>query len=342
MLIKPILSFLYTKSGLLNLYRKYIYKNKYLILMYHRVIPLKEATPILQAGMYVEPETFDMHLYYLKKHFRIIPFNELIFCLNDKSYNKCHKPICILTFDDGWYDFYKYAYPILTSQKVPATVFLPTKYIGTESRFWTDQLANLLLQKNIIKKRYFNMKNTETEHLEVIENIDRINGTIDFQIEQAISILKKYSDEEIHIIIKTMGKKWNGDDISIGRAFLTWEEVREMMESKLIIFGSHTHNHNMLTHLTDRKIINELIQSKEKLLFEKAVKTDFIPFSYPNGNYNEMVANMVIEAGYHVATTTENGWNQQDTSMFRLNRVAIHQDMSLNEEMLGCRICNLI
>ena len=62
--VKSYLALLYESSGVVKLNVKYISKHNYLILMYHRVIPVKETTQGLQAGMYVEPETFDMHMYY--------------------------------------------------------------------------------------------------------------------------------------------------------------------------------------------------------------------------------------------------------------------------------------
>jgi peptidoglycan/xylan/chitin deacetylase (PgdA/CDA1 family) len=99
--------------------------------MYHRIIPEKEASPGLQAGMYVEPKTFEIHIEYLKKYFLIIPLSETM-NNSGKSFSLKSKPNCILTFDDGWFDFYKYAYPILKAHDVHATVFLPTKFIGTK------------------------------------------------------------------------------------------------------------------------------------------------------------------------------------------------------------------
>lgn len=44
----------------------------------------------------------------------------------------------ILTFDDGYADFYTHAAPMLLQHKLPATVFLPTSYVG-RSNAWPGQ-----------------------------------------------------------------------------------------------------------------------------------------------------------------------------------------------------------
>lgn len=341
-LVKYLLSSLYETSGIVDSLIRHLSKKNYLILMYHRVIPIKEAMPGMQSGMYVEPETFDMHLHYLNKYFCIIPFADIFSYLKDLSYNKGDKPICIITFDDGWYDFYKYAYPILKEQGVPATVFLPTKHIGTEDLFWTDQLAFLMVQdRNKYDCNKLKNKNN-IENLDVMENIDQWEGTIDSKIERAILLLKKYRDEDINVILEKYKRNFGLDPIPTKRAFLRWGEVKEMKESGFINFGSHTHNHKILTYLDDQEIMNELVQSKNRLISEKVVDTAFIPFSYPNGNYDERVIDMVRKAGYHSAATTEMGWNNRNKPVYSLSRVAIHQDISSKTEMFGCKICGLI
>ena len=312
--------------------------SNFLILMYHRVIPYKEAEPGLQAGMYVEPETFTMHIHYLKKHFKIIPLNDILNCIDNLSKKRNNIPICMLTFDDGWQDFYKYSYPILETHRVPATVFLPTKYISTGSRFWTDQVANIFTQEQNNKCQKYQKRFSNNN---VVKKITGLEGRIESKIERAIFILKDYSDDEISNILNEIKIEWGIDLILNERTFLNWEEVAEMAKSGLISFGSHTENHKMLTYLKNNDILEELIKSKNKLISENIVDKSFIPFCYPNGNYNDMVIRLVKEAGYHVAVTTENGWNNQNASLFNLQRIAIHQDISSTKEMFGCRISNI-
>lgn len=84
----------------------------------------------IQAGMYVDQETFEVHLEFLKKHFKMVPLSNLLPSIG-KSYGSNSKPLCVLTFDDGYYDFYEHAFPVLKAYQVPATVFLPVDFIGS-------------------------------------------------------------------------------------------------------------------------------------------------------------------------------------------------------------------
>ena len=127
-----------------------------------------------------------------------------------------------------------------------------------------------------------------------------------------------------------------------GRAFLSWEEVREMYGSGLISFGSHTAGHPILTTLTAEESRHELKNSLDCLLKNKVVDTAFIPFCYPNGNYSETLSEMVRDAGYHLAVTTQRGWNHPGVNAYTLRRIAIHQDMTSTAAMLESRLVNLI
>ena len=336
--IKTCLANIFEYSGLIkyNILEKS--KCNYLILMYHRILPKDLVGPGIQAGMYVEPETFDMHIGYLKKYFRIVSLSELYISLKGEKYIENSFPICSLTFDDGWYDVFEFAYPILRENRVPATVFLPTNYIGTDKIFWTDQLTNIFLRnKNPRNKSY--RKNISKSCL--AKKIESLDGPTELKIERAISILKNYTEDDVFNVLKELEVEFDVVKKSQDRSFLRWEEVKCMLESGFITFGSHTNNHKILTHLDDKIILNELIQSKNRLLCEEVIDPSFISLSYPNGNYDNRVINILGDAGYHAAVTTEMGWNHNSTSCFALKRVSIHQDMSSTKEMFGCRIANL-
>lgn len=312
---------------------------RYLILMYHRVLPAGHATPPIQAGMYVDPKTFEEHIRYLKQYFRLISFFEKFSTVAAKGKTQSGLPDCILTFDDGWRDFHEFAYPILKRNQVPATVFLPTGYIGTNEWFWSDRLAWLLTSPIAPSGQE---KHRTRSGNAVLERIAGLRGAYEERLEAAIHILKNRRDGEIEEVIAGLKERSNLGTAPNKQVFLTWEEIREMGGSGLVFFGSHTHNHRILVHLTEEEVEEELVLSKETLIREGAVDPSFVPFCYPNGNWNERIARMVRETGYHAAVSTENGWNEEGVSPFELKRVAIHQDMTGSREMFGCRIANLL
>jgi peptidoglycan/xylan/chitin deacetylase (PgdA/CDA1 family) len=306
--------------------------------MYHRVIP-KDETESVQAGMYAEPVTFKNHIQFLKKHLRIIPISECIHNPGKKSEKTSNRPFCVLTFDDGWHDFYKYAFPILKKYNVPVTVFLPTDFIGTNRWFWTDRLTHLFCRKDRPDNSH---KTNHVSFNPLVNELEKLKGSQESMIEGAIELLKTRQQNEIEGTLSELAERWNFEQEIPARAFLTWDEVREMKESGLITFGSHTASHRILTTLTDEEIRDELKRSKEKLLTEKISDPSCIPFCYPNGNYNEKTAELVKEMGYHLAVTTENGWNDAKADLFRLRRIGIHEDITSTKALFGCRITGII
>ena len=55
-------------------------KGKVLILAYHRILPedVVQQSPAIQAGMYVRSDAFESQVLFLKKHFSVLSFAELL------------------------------------------------------------------------------------------------------------------------------------------------------------------------------------------------------------------------------------------------------------------------
>ncbi len=309
------------------------------ILMYHRIIPTKEMSSGVQAGMVVEPDTLDLHVKYLRNHFEIIPLSDVTSDRYGYAHDLRKRPLCVLTFDDGWRDFYDYAYPILRKHEAPATVFLPTDFIGTDRWFWTDRVGFLLdrvAQSPDLEKRGSFFSDS------VLRELVCMPGTRETRLERAIALLKPYRIEKIEGILSALSATLGEDFTPASRAFLSWEEVQEMSRSRIVCFGSHTAGHPLLTTLTEEQARHELRKSMDALIGHKVVDTNFISFCYPDGKFSERLSEMVREAGYHLAVTTQHGWHHQGANPYTLNRIGIHQDMASTEAMFGSRIVNLL
>ena len=82
--------------------------------------------------------------------------------------------------------------------------------------------------------------------------------------------------------------------------------------------GSHGITHRDLTQLPLQEAREEIVGSKKALedTFGQAVRH----FCYPYGRWNEAVRDIVQEAGYETATTTDPGMNTAATDLFALQR----------------------
>jgi peptidoglycan/xylan/chitin deacetylase (PgdA/CDA1 family) len=91
--------------------------------------------------------------------------------------------------------------------------------------------------------------------------------------------------------------------------YLTWEQVREMHQSGLVAFGSHTCTHRRLRSLSDEEIWQEITQSKK--ILEEQLNCPILSFCYPfgAGGFDKRVRPKVLQAGYLFDFSTKKGIN---------------------------------
>ena len=116
-----------------------------LVLVYHRVA----KTHSDPWSLSVTPEHFAEHLEALRQHAVPLRLQQL-----SRALAKGTLPgrSVVVTFDDGYADNLHNAKPLLERYEVPATVFLPSGFIGSENEFWWDELDRLLLQPGRLPK----------------------------------------------------------------------------------------------------------------------------------------------------------------------------------------------
>jgi len=120
------------------------------ILMYHSISneKIKNVHPYYETN--TTPKIFADHMKFLfENDYSVISlldavkiFNRNNNCLKKNFYNKIGNKstnrrinYAVITFDDGFRDFYTDAFPILQEYGFSATVFLPTLYVDSDIRF---------------------------------------------------------------------------------------------------------------------------------------------------------------------------------------------------------------
>jgi peptidoglycan/xylan/chitin deacetylase (PgdA/CDA1 family) len=354
-LIKLLIASALYYSGLLRLRAKKDQLNRpdrrFKILTYHRVLDdanRKQADT--QPGMCVTRSSFYKQLVYLKNNYNIISLDKLYELLNNGE--TVPERTVAVTFDDGWIDNYTIAYPVLRELNLPATIFVATDMINS-GELPVFIHASLLLGESDIWPR----KAVEAFQRVVRENdlapaqpafaSDKLeacgNNAFDFMV--TFMLLKTAQMDQLLALMMEAGGI-DANDWYAKRWLINWDEVREMNRS-VISFGSHGQTHELMTELTLAQVEQELIASKRYI--EQQMNEPVTIFSYPNGNYNEPIKQLVKKSGY-IGAVTQTGCLDNETlpDRYALRRINLNEGATLgplgrfSTTMFACKIEGLL
>lgn len=329
-IIKRMLSRMLSSSGILSLAERFCFINKAFILMYHRVMASVDNQPcFVQPGMVVTTASFERQIVFLRDRFEIVFFEDLV----DKALKgEDIGELCAITFDDGWCDNFTDAFPILEKYRVPATIFLATGFVGTDRMFWPEEIC-YYLDRNAAGAS--DPDSGPAAYSSFIRDISGYRHCIrETFFDRSIEILKGYSPSDREEILEYFRSVLKTDPIP--RQMLSWDESREMFASGLVRFGAHTVNHEMLDQVSLQKAKDEICKSRKEI--EYCLGSNINIFSYPNGNHNESIRNILAENGFNLAVTTRKGFFDRDISLLEIPRIAVHEDVSSSIPMFRSRI----
>jgi peptidoglycan/xylan/chitin deacetylase (PgdA/CDA1 family) len=102
------------------------------ILMYHKIANGQETRGSSYYWTSTSPRRFGLQMNYLHENgYRVVPLRGIDRCL--ERLKPGEKPPVVLTFDDGYQDFFTNAFPVLRRFGFGATVFLPTDLLEREA-----------------------------------------------------------------------------------------------------------------------------------------------------------------------------------------------------------------
>jgi len=219
------------------------------ILTYHKINPDRKTGGF---GLRVMPADFDWEMQYLKTNgYQTVDLGDVVnhFQTGRKLPGK---PI-VITFDDGYQDNYRYAWPILQKYGFTATVFIVPHIVGGINAY--DYYANLQPKNKM----------------------------------------------------------------------MTWQEIKEMNAAGITI-GAHTLDHANLTSVSPAEAQRQIAESKN--ILEQKLGKEIRYFSYPYGDFNRDIAEMVRASGYRAAASSEEGLVQSNMDPYLLKRIRINGHLS--------------
>ena len=118
------------------------------ILMYHYVEYVKDKKDVTRQSLDIEPDVFEEQIKTLVDgQFTFLKMSDVADILDSKK-NLPEKPL-VLTFDDGYRDFFTDAYPIIKKYHVKATAYVVPGFFDQPNYMLTSQIKKLALDDSI-------------------------------------------------------------------------------------------------------------------------------------------------------------------------------------------------
>jgi peptidoglycan/xylan/chitin deacetylase (PgdA/CDA1 family) len=305
-----IFKIIYNSSINNILYRKNLLKKNTLVLCFHNISEHKSI-----SYPHLNTKIFEDLIKYIVKHYNVIPIEEI------GTSVKNNKPSIVITFDDGYMDFYENALPILVKYKLPALNNVIVESVETGRPFWSLELNNALdfifkndcyldFSKLGIKLNFQYQDKQNFEHVSIkllkqLSTIENIKRTV--FIDTLIGDLKKYGYSSKNLL-------------------MNWDNLSSCISNGVSV-GSHTMSHDSLTSIIDPIILEkELSLSKE--LLEQKLKTKVNTLAFPNGFYNESIINHAKNHYRYLLNTKESYYNpvtDDHGNYFLLPRISMNK-----------------
>lgn len=298
-------------------------EKRVIILSYHGVTDLERSHLLPNfINKHIPVEAFEKQMNYVKRYYSPMKLS----CAIDSLRNTIPLPPSpiVITFDDAYANVYKHAWPILKRLGIPAVLFIPSDFIGTDTIGWYDKIewaCDTAPYKNCVRFR--------TSAIDI-----RIDLSSPFcRVHSAVALKEKLRGMEPHICEEIADEILTFLNVDITKQrtdnyrICTTKQISEICQD-LCEFGSHSATHTALTILSEEKRKEEISMSRISLA--RTFNKNITLFSYPYGMYNKETLKLVRASGYEAAVTTEYGVNDHRTDLYRLKRIGITGNHSFN------------
>ena len=238
------------------------------------------------GGLYITPEFFRKRLEFLRSwRANVLPLDEGLTRLRAGSLPP--RSVAI-TFDDGFYDFYKFAYPALREFGFPCTVYLTTWYMQ-----YRLPIFNLITKYILWKGARPEFRSVEARDQAVARYMEKL---------AAEDLSPDGADALARGIAESAGLDYEGMRRARMFQIMSPDEVRDLAASGFDI-QLHTHRHRTPA---DRNLFIREIEDNRKRIRE-VTGTDPRHFCYPSGVTSPQFLPWLKECGVQSATTCVRG-----------------------------------
>ncbi len=296
--------------------------SRVLILSYHRVTPdFRASAQESLPSLLVSADTLRRQLEHVGRRNDVVSLADARRILAEPA-ARGRNDVVAVTLDDGYGDVAEHALPLLAAMNVPATVFVPTGYIGTARRLPHDRLHATLTE---LHRRGIPFDRAGLPAgLQAALTAGMACGPA-ATLDRLIALLPH--DRLVALAAALEARLDRSErDLPPSTRLMTWEEVRALHAAGLDV-GGHTVNHAVLSNLALSDARRELAGCRDEI----AARLGRPPrhFAYPNGYYTPSVQRAVAEAGFEAAVTIEDEENRRGGAPYGLKRKVLWENTTL-------------
>jgi peptidoglycan/xylan/chitin deacetylase (PgdA/CDA1 family) len=301
------------RSGALLMLSQLPARDSLLVLNHHRIG--NSEGDLFDPGVFsATADELDQQVTILKRRHALVTLEEALAFVDGTSKDRSRQCRVLITFDDGYLDNYKLAFPILQSHGVQGVFFLCTNLVGSNFVPWWDRIAYLL---KTARRHRFSL--SYPGHLAVNVHLDGLGTSLN----AVLKLYKRPQNTNSARFIRELAAAAQGEEPpGTLRRFLNWDEAREMIRGGMAI-GSHSQSHPVLSQLEPEKQRQELSESKAILSRELGIEVDTL--AYPVGqatSFSPVTQKLAQEVGYRAAFSYYGGVNLPNTTTpYDINRV---------------------
>lgn len=224
-----------------------------------------------------------------------------------------------LTFDDGFENNLTVAAPALKEFGMSATFYVTTRFVDENAMSWIDRIEHCIERTPRADVRVPWRPTTVA--------FGDIPSKIEF-LEEVRRHVKSDPEIDVETLIQSIHRDCAQSIVTESEdpldRKLSWQQVRELASDHNFIVGGHSHQHNILSFLSEDELRAEIGTSLAMLSGKANVGAKH--YSYPEGLthcYSQIVIDVLKSFGVRCCPTAIEGVNCPGDDLFQLKRIMV-------------------
>jgi peptidoglycan/xylan/chitin deacetylase (PgdA/CDA1 family) len=204
------------------------------------------------------------------------------------------------TFDHGYRDTLRHAYPLFQRRSLPLTLYIATDYASGWGELWW-----LALEEVIARAREIELcRHGELWRLRTVTAQEKQRS-----FEQIYGWLRSVDEAMQRQVARALADHYDIDmSATCHDLMMSWDEIRRLAPDPLVAIGTHSKAHFAIAKLSPEKAVSEMEGSAD--VIERELGTRPIHLSFPYGDEGAARARdfaLAKELGFETAVTTRKG-----------------------------------